>query len=48
MLDRGAHRVRAGTERRGFVEALRAQPDAASLGLGEFSQGSLIGLWTVE
>jgi hypothetical protein len=42
VLDRGADRLRASAEWRGFIEALRTQPDATGLGLGKRFQGSLI------
>ncbi len=35
MLDGGAHRLGAGAERRGAVEALGAEPEAAGFGAGE-------------
>jgi hypothetical protein len=40
VLDGGADSLGASSERRGFIEALRAQPEAASLRLGKFFQGS--------
>ena len=45
VLDRGVYGLRPVSERRGFVQPLRAQPEAPGL---RRLQGSLMGLWSCE